>query len=87
MLIIKVKKVQSSFHKIILPYMYKVDTGLYVGDVTRKIYEQLLEQVRLHIGTGECVFIWKNAKSSTGFDITGVGSLKCVDLDGLRFIV
>lgn len=86
MLVIKVKKVPSTFNKILVPYMYKIDSGLYVGDVTRKIYEELLELIPIHIGCGSAIIVWKNGMSDIGFDLTGVGNTNLIDIDGINFI-
>lgn len=88
MLIISTTKTPSTFKKIVLPYLYEERSGLYIGEVTRKILEYLLEIIPDHIGNGHCFLYWKDARSPKGFityEIIGDGGTKAVEIDGITF--
>ena len=89
MLIVSVTKVPPNFGKCVLPYLYKIRGGLYVGDVTRRVLDYLLEVVPRHVGAGQALVLWKNSKAPCGFElfeITGDGVCKGKDIDGITFL-
>ena len=85
MLIIKFDKPPTIIHKFLLPYLYKFDSGLYVGDVTKKVYLTILDKITMNIGNGSATVIWSNGLSPTGFDVERVGGSKLTNMDGIWF--
>jgi CRISPR-associated protein Cas2 len=86
MLVISLTKVPHSLEGVIGTYLFKVDTGLWVGDVTRRVQEYLLEVLYAKVSKGRAVLIWKNSKTTQGFEIfeiTGEGVKKLREIDGI----
>jgi hypothetical protein len=88
MLIVLSKKTPPKFEKCLLVYLYRIHTGIYVGDVTIRVLDYLKEEIPKHIGRGYVRLIWKNSLSPRGFDyfeFSGDGVNKYILLDGLEF--
>jgi CRISPR-associated endoribonuclease Cas2 subtype I-E len=86
MLIVSLTKAPPNLGSVLGVYLFKVNAGLYAGEVTKRVLEYLLEVIPCKIGKGSAILVWKNAKATTGFEvfeITGGGSEKLRKIDGI----
>jgi CRISPR-associated protein Cas2 len=68
-------------------YLIEVRTGVYVGDVSKRVREMLWEQVIYFCGDGNAVMIW-STNTESGFDFVTVGKNRRmpVDFDGMKLV-
>ena len=86
MLVVSLKNVPPNCERVLLPYLYKVRTNLYCGDVTKRVLEYILLELPRHTGSGNAILLWKNAKAPCGFElfeITGDANSLALDFDGI----
>lgn len=68
-------------------WLVEVRAGVYVGDYSVRVREEIWEQVLAGIEAGNAVMIWQ-AKTESGFDFATVGKnrRKPCDFDGIRLV-
>ena len=87
MLVIEVESVPPRLRGRLNVYLIEIRTGLYVGDVSRRVREMLWKQVCAFCRDGNAAMIW-NTNTESGFDFVTVGPNRRVpvDLDGLKLV-
>lgn len=86
MLVVSLKKVPPNCERVLLPYLYKIRSDTYCGDVTKRVLEYILAELPKHIGIGNAILMWKNSKAPCGFElfeITGDSNSLALDFDGI----
>ncbi|PHS69657.1 MAG: type I-E CRISPR-associated endoribonuclease Cas2 [Cycloclasticus sp.] len=68
-------------------WMIQVRSGVYIGNISKKIREMMWEQCETLIEDGNIVMAWAT-NTESGFDFQTLGSNRRipVDLDGLRLV-
>jgi CRISPR-associated protein Cas2 len=87
MLVIVVENVPPRLRGRLGVYLIEARTGLYVGDVSKRVREMLWEQVEFYIQDGNAVMIW-STNTESGFDFKTVGKNRRmpVDFDGMKLV-
>ena len=87
MLVIAVENVPPRLRGRLNVYLIEVRTGLYVGDVSRRVRELLWEQVVAYCKDGNAAMIW-SASNESGFDFMTVGPNRRipVEMDGVKLV-
>jgi CRISPR-associated protein Cas2 len=87
MLVIVVENVPPRLRGRLGVYLIEARTGVYVGDVSKRVREMLWEQVEFYIQDGNGVMIW-STNTESGFDFKTVGKNKRmpVDFDGMKLV-
>ena len=86
MLIITTSKTPTNFDKLLDNTLFKVKSGLYVGNVTKRVRENIRESIIKNYTTGSIFMIWNNANSHSGFElieISGDSNKNTLDFDGI----
>lgn len=87
MLIVYTQKTPPNFDKFVAKHLFKIRTGLYIGDVSSRIKDWLIKTVTTSNIKGSVVIAWSNSKSHAGFELfeySGDGSKTICDFDGLK---
>jgi CRISPR-associated protein Cas2 len=87
MLVIVVENVPPRLRGRLGVYLIEARTGVYVGDVSKRVREMLWEQVEFYIQDGNGVMIW-STNTESGFDFRTVGKNRRmpVDFDGMKLV-
>lgn len=87
MLVIEVENVPPRLRGRLNVYLIEVRTGLYVGDVSKRVREMLWTQVCAFCKDGNATIIW-NTNTESGYDFETVGPNRRipVELDGLKLV-
>jgi CRISPR-associated protein Cas2 len=87
MLVIVVENVPPRLRGRLGIYLIEARTGVYVGDVSKRVREMLWEQVEFYIQNGNAVMIW-STNTESGFDFKTVGKNRRmpVDFDGMKLV-
>jgi|SRR5208337_1437193 CRISPR-associated protein Cas2 len=87
MLVIVVENVPPRLRGRLGVYLIEARTGVYVGDVSKRVREMLWEQVEFYIQDGNGVMIW-STNTESGFDFKTVGKNRRmpVDFDGMKLV-
>lgn len=75
-----------NFDKYVCKYVFKIKSGLYVGDVNKKIREYIIDVLSNQCSNYVIRLIWNNAKSHSGFEffeINGSSNKTTIDFDGI----
>ena len=85
MLVIEVENVPPRLRGRLNVYLIEVRTGLYVGDVSKRVREVLWEQVTSYCKEGNASMIWStNTESGYDFETIGPNRRIPVLMDGLK---
>lgn len=87
MLVIAVENVPPRLRGRLNVYLIEIRTGLYVGDVSKRVREMLWDQVCAFCQDGNASVIW-NTNTEYGFDFETIGPNRRVPviLDGLKLV-
>lgn len=87
MLVIVVENVPPRLRGRLGVYLIEARTGVYVGDVSKRVREMLWEQVEFYVQEGNGVMIW-STNTESGFDFKTVGKNRRmpVDFDGMKLV-
>jgi CRISPR-associated protein Cas2 len=87
MLVIVVENVPPRLRGRLGVYLIEARTGVYVGDLSKRVREMLWEQVEFYIQDGNAVMIW-STNTESGFDFKTVGKNRRmpVDFDGMKLV-
>lgn len=87
MLVIVVENVPPKLRGRLGVYLIELRTGVYVGDVSRRVREMLWEQVLSYCGGGNAVMCW-TTNTESGFDFITIGPNRRfpVEMDGLKLV-
>jgi CRISPR-associated protein Cas2 len=87
MLVIEVESVPPRLRGRLSVFLLEVRTGLYIGNVSKRVRDMLWQQVRSFIGNGNAVMAW-NTNNESGFDIVTHGKNRRipVDFDGYKLV-
>ena len=87
MLVIEVENVPPRLRGRLAVYMLEIRTGLYVGDVSKRVREMLWEQVQGFMKDGNASMIW-STNTESGFDFETIGKNRRipVEMDGLKLV-
>lgn len=87
MLVIVVENVPPRLRGRLGVYLIEARTGIYVGDVSKRVREMLWEQVEFYIQDGNGLMIW-STNTESGFDFKTVGKNRRmpVDFDGMKLV-
>lgn len=68
-------------------WLVEVRAGVYVGDVSRRVREMILENLETGIGEGNAVMAW-TAGNESGFDFLTLGTNRRipVEMDGIKLV-
>ena len=68
-------------------WLLQVRTGVYIGDVSRRIREMIWEQCIFFAEEGSIVMAWAtNTESGFDFQTFGSNRREPIDMDGLRLV-
>jgi len=87
MLVIAVESVPPRLRGRLNVYLIEIRTGLYVGDVSKRVREMLWEQVCSFCRDGNAALIWSTTTES-GYDFVTIGPNRRVPvvMDGLKLV-
>jgi CRISPR-associated protein Cas2 len=87
MLVIVVENVPPRLRGRLGVYLIEVRSGVYVGDVTKRVREMLWEQVVFFCEAGNAIMAW-STNTESGFDFVTVGTNRRmpVEFDGLKLV-
>ncbi|MBN1577048.1 MAG: type I-E CRISPR-associated endoribonuclease Cas2 [Chitinispirillaceae bacterium] len=87
MLVIAVENVPPRLRGRLNVYLIEIRTGVYVGDVSKRVREMLWEQVCSFCKDGNAALIWSTSTES-GFDFVTIGPNRRVPviMDGLKLV-
>lgn len=87
MLVIAVECVPPRLRGRLNVYLIEVRTGLYVGDVSKKVRDMLWEQVCAYCKDGNAAIIWStNTESGYDFETVGPNRRMPIEMDGLKLV-
>lgn len=86
-MVIEVENVPPRLRGRLNVYLLEVRTGLYVGDVSKRVRDMLWEQVCSFCKNGNAALIW-NTNTESGFDFLTIGPNRRVpvEMDGLKMV-
>lgn len=83
---IKCENIPEHLRGYISRYCVEVDPNLFVGQLSRKVFDKLVERVKKAKNVGRAVII-NSTNNEQGYTVTCLNSLyKAVDLDGFTLI-
>ena len=87
MLVIVVENVPPRLRGRLAVFLIEARTGVYVGDVSKRVREMLWEQVVFYCKEGNGLMMW-STNTESGFDFATVGQNRRmpVDLDGFKLV-
>jgi len=87
--VLKVESTPNHLRGYVSRFLQEVDTGIYVGVCTRKVIDNLWEQITANSASGSAVLVEQNGSLEMGFRlrIHAVESVKLKDFDGLTLPV
>lgn len=87
MLVIVVENAPPRLRGRLAVWLLEIRAGVYVGDYSRRVRENMWQQVEQGIGEGNAVMAW-NASTEAGFDFVTCGTNRRVpvELDGVKLV-
>jgi CRISPR-associated protein Cas2 len=87
MLVIVVENVPPRLRGRLAVFLIEARTGVYVGDVSKRVREMLWEQVEFYCKDGNALMMW-STNTESGFDFATVGKNRRmpVELDGFKLV-
>lgn len=87
MLVIVVENAPPRLRGRLAVWLLEIRAGVYVGDYSRRVRENIWQQVEKGIGDGNAVMAW-NATTEAGFDFVTCGTNRRVpaELDGVKLV-
>ena len=87
MLVVVTENVPPRLRGRLSVWMIEVQTGVYVGSVSRKVREMIWQQITQLGEEGNVVMVWAtNSESGYEFQTYGRGRRRLIDLDGVRLV-
>ncbi len=87
MLVIAVENIPPRLRGRLAVYLLEIRTGIYVGDVCKRVREMLWEQVKAYMNDGNAAMIW-STNTESGFDFETIGKNRRipVEMEGLKLV-
>ena len=87
MLVIVVENVPPRLRGRLAVWLLEVRAGVYVGNYSRRVREEIWRHVEAGIGEGNAVMAWRT-NNEAGFEFITVGTNRRVpvELDGVRLV-
>jgi CRISPR-associated protein Cas2 len=87
MLVIVVESVPPRLRGRLGVYLIEARTGVYVGDVSKRVREMLWKQVEFYSRDGNALMMW-STNTESGFDFATCGKNRRmpVDMDGFKLV-
>jgi CRISPR-associated protein Cas2 len=87
MLVIVVENVPPRLRGRLNVYLIEVRTGVYIGDVTKRVRDMLWEQVVSFCKNGNAVMVW-STNTESGYDFVTIGPNRRmpVEMNGLKLV-
>ena len=87
MLVIVVENAPPRLRGRLAVWLLEIRAGVYVGDYSRKVREEIWRHVEVGIGEGSAVIVWR-ANTEAGFEFMtlGVNRRMPVELDGVQLV-
>jgi len=87
MLVIVVENVPPRLHGRLAIWLLEIRAGVYVGDYSAKVRDNIWGQVERGIGEGNAVMAWRT-NNEAGFDFVTLGANRRipVELDGAKLV-
>jgi CRISPR-associated protein Cas2 len=87
MLVIVVENAPPRLRGRLAVWLLEIRAGVYVGEFSRRVRENIWQQVEQGIGDGNAVMVW-NASTEAGFDFVTCGTNRRVpvELDGVKLV-
>lgn len=87
MLVIVVENVPPRLRGRLGVYLIEARTGVYVGDVSKRVREMLWEQVEFYSKEGNALMMW-STNTESGFDFATVGKNRRmpVEMEGFKLV-
>ncbi len=87
MLVIVVENVPPRLRGRLGLWLVEVRAGVYVGKVSRRVREMIIENVEKGIGEGNSVIAW-STNTESGFDLVTLGANRRipVEMDGIKLV-
>jgi CRISPR-associated protein Cas2 len=87
MLVIVVENVPPRLRGRLAVFLIEARTGVYVGDVSKRVREMLWHQVVFYCKDGNALMMWStNTESGFDFETVGVNRRMPIDLDGFKLV-
>jgi CRISPR-associated protein Cas2 len=87
MLVIVVENVPPRLRGRLAVFLIEARTGVYVGDVSKRVREMLWEQVEFYCKDGNALMMW-STNTESGFDFATAGKNRRmpVEMDGFKLV-
>ena len=87
MLVIVLESVPPRLRGRLAVFLIEARTGVYVGDVSKRVREMLWEQVVFYCKDGNALMAW-STNTESGFDFATVGKNRRmpVEMDGFKLV-
>ena len=87
MLVIVVENVPPRLRGRLAVWLLEVRAGVYVGNYSRKIREEIWRHVEAGIGEGNAVMVWRT-NTEAGFEFLTLGANRRIplELDGVQLV-
>ena len=87
MLVIVAENVPPRLRGRLGVYLIEARTGVYVGDVSKRVREMLWEQVGFYCQDGNAIMMW-STNTESGFDFVTFGKNRRtpVEMDGIKLV-
>lgn len=87
MLVIVVENIPLRLRGRLAVFLVEVRTGIYVGDLSKRVREMLWEQVKSYCQEGNAAVIWStNTESGYDFETWGCNRRMPIEFDGLKLV-
>ncbi|SDU78611.1 CRISPR-associated protein, Cas2 family [Arcanobacterium phocae] len=86
--VLTISAVPEHLHGYVTRFLTEVESGVYVGNISRNVRERLWERVSTTLDEGTSTMIYNDPRQEQGFSMltAGKNSRKVLDLDGLTVI-
>jgi CRISPR-associated protein Cas2 len=87
MLVIVVENVPPRLRGRLNVYLIEIRTGVYIGDMTKRVRDMLWEQVVSFCKNGNAVMVW-STNTESGYDFVTIGPNRRmpVEMNGLKLV-
>lgn len=87
MLVIVVENIPGRLRGRLGVYLIETRSGVYVGDVSKRVREMLWEQVGFYCEDGNAIMMW-STNTESGFDFATIGRNRRmpVEMDGIKLV-
>ncbi|QRV03078.1 type I-E CRISPR-associated endoribonuclease Cas2 [Arcanobacterium phocisimile] len=86
--VLTISAVPEHLHGYVSRFLTEVESGVYVGNISRNVRERLWERVSTTLDEGTSTMIYSDPRQEQGFSMltAGKNSRKVLDLDGLTVV-